>query len=325
MIARCWVVVLIVMFVMVQMSEGKSKKRKCKLPEGLWEDLQKSASSMSHFPLECLPKSIHRATKTIGPHWNELDASDCRVTSAHIVEGHQVLVFDGCVPDAYRNFMFQRFTHGNQFQCTQSDQPETAEHAYYTEKHDLEMMKSGFGQAMLHLTESIFGCKMEATNVYTNAMQFGDALFAHTDATGMTPGIETNDFATALTYTNPTWGIDWGGETVFYDGQCFDIKTGKLNTNGEIITSVIPKPGRVAIFDSRVRHSGRPPQKIFLGRRFTTAMKLNCPWKTPPLLPYDKDYFEKESEIRKMTLTAAERVPGRIRPRYDLRESLKEL
>jgi Rps23 Pro-64 3,4-dihydroxylase Tpa1-like proline 4-hydroxylase len=221
--------------------------------------------------------------------------------------------------------MFQRFTHGNQFQCTQSDQPETAEHAYYTENHELDIMKSGFGEAMLHLTKSIFGCRMEASKVYTNAMQFGDALFAHTDATGMTPGIETNDFATALTYTNPTWGVDWGGETVFYDGQCFDVSTGKLNTQGEIIASVIPKPGRVAIFDARVRHSGRPPQKIFLGRRFTTAMKLNCPWKTPPLLPYDKEYFEKESEIRKAVLTAADRVPGRIRPRYDLRESLKEL
>ena len=132
---------------------------------------------MSHFPLECLPKSIHRATKTIGPHWNELDASDCRYECSYC-GGSSSPRFDECVR-TYRNFMFQRFTHGNQFQCTQSDQPETAEHAYYTEKHELEMMKSGFGQAMLHLTESIFGCKMEATNVYTNAMQFGDAFCSH--------------------------------------------------------------------------------------------------------------------------------------------------
>jgi hypothetical protein len=305
---------------------GKKKKSKtCALPETLWEDLQRSQSSMSHFPLECLPSSIHKATQFVSQYWDKYSTPNCRVTSAHIVEGHRVIVYDGCIPEAYRDFMFQKFTYGDNFQCTQSDQPETAEHAYYTENHPVDIMKTGYGEAMLHLTKSIFGCRMEATKIYTNAMQFGDALFAHTDATGMTPGIETHDFATALTYTNPEWGIDWGGETVFYTGRCFDVKTGKLNKNGEIITSVLPKPGRVAIFDARVRHSGRPPQKIFLGRRFTTAMKLNCPWKTPPLVPYNKEYFENEAEIRKATLTAADRVPGRIRPRYDLRESLREL
>ena len=62
------------------------------------------------------------------------------------------------------------------------------------------------------------------------------------------------------------------------------------------------------------------PNKVFLQRRFTMAMKLQCTPTTPPLLRTDTAYMEAEAEIRKVRNTAEGRVPGREVPRYELKQ-----
>ena len=65
-----------------------------------------------------------------------------------------------------------------------------------------------------------------------NAYKFGDLIGLHKDVCYE---------ITALIYGNKEWKINWGAETIFTDSESQD---------SEIIKSVIPKPGRLVLFDS---------------------------------------------------------------------------
>jgi len=92
---------------------------------------------------------------------------------------------------------------------------------------------------------------------HINANKFGDVLNLHTDhdiIKGLSP-------LTALIYGNKEWKINWGGETIFSDGE-------------EIIKSVIPKPGRLLVFDATILHTGRVPSPSFPHFRYTVVYNL---------------------------------------------------
>lgn len=91
---------------------------------------------------------------------------------------------------------------------------------------------------------------------YCNLAGYGDMLFTHTDSQ---PGREG---LTALWYICPRWDIEWGGETVLF------------NAEGDAEFVVSPRPGRLLLFDGRIRHAGRPPSRICVVPRLTFAMKF---------------------------------------------------
>ena len=66
---------------------------------------------------------------------------------------------------------------------------------------------------------------------------------------------------TILYYANEKWDLNYGGETLFYN-------------NKEIISAVKIKPGRFVLFDSRLTHSARPPQRHCPYNRYTIATKF---------------------------------------------------
>jgi len=91
---------------------------------------------------------------------------------------------------------------------------------------------------------------------YTNVASFGDMLFTHTDCL---PG--QHDL-TALWYLCERWDVEWGGETMFYDAH------------DEVALAVVPRPGRLVIFDGAIKHAGRPPSRICHVPRYTFAIKF---------------------------------------------------
>lgn len=91
---------------------------------------------------------------------------------------------------------------------------------------------------------------------YCNACYFGDLLLPHRDAM---PG---QGDITALWYLNSEWDMAWGGATQFFD-----------ESNATAI-SVLPKPGRLALFDGELLHVGMPPNRQCFEPRFTLAIKL---------------------------------------------------
>lgn len=97
-------------------------------------------------------------------------------------------------------------------------------------------------------------CDME--RMYVNAYGYGDCPTVHLDNS-------QEGYFTVLYYANYEWNFNWAGETVFYN----EVKD-------EIIRAVYPKPGRIVVFDSRIPHVAREPNRICPVVRYTIAMKL---------------------------------------------------
>lgn len=75
--------------------------------------------------------------------------------------------------------------------------------------------------------------------VIVNAYNHGDSSWLHKDS-------EHPNHWTVIVYLNDVWDMNWGGETIL------------IEDGGDLITTVLPTPGRVVLFDSRVLHGPRP-------------------------------------------------------------------
>jgi 2OG-Fe(II) oxygenase superfamily len=79
---------------------------------------------------------------------------------------------------------------------------------------------------------------LQLLRAYANLQTLSNQGYPHTDA--KVPGT-----LTAVIYICPeTWNINWGGETVVYEGT-------------EIVKSVVPKQNRVFLFPGDVVHQAR--------------------------------------------------------------------
>lgn len=96
----------------------------------------------------------------------------------------------------------------------------------------------------------------KCARVLRNAYKFGDVIGLHKDL-----GYEI----TALVFGNKQWKLNWGSETIFTDEE---------SENAEIIKSVIPKPGRVVLFDSLIPHTGRVPNSSFPHYRYSLVFNF---------------------------------------------------
>jgi SM-20-related protein len=97
-------------------------------------------------------------------------------------------------------------------------------------------------------------CNIE--RMYVNAYSYGDCPTVHVDDS------QDGRF-TVLYYANYEWNHNWSGETVFYN-----------EARDEIIRAVYPRPGRIVVFDSRIPHVAREPNRICPVVRYTIAIKL---------------------------------------------------
>lgn len=93
---------------------------------------------------------------------------------------------------------------------------------------------------------------------YANAHTFGVEGYPHVDS--RMPGNYTTIF-----YINPVWKPEWAGETVF------------MNDLGDIAHAVLPKPGRMVVFDGRIVHAARALTRICPAMRVTLMFKTRAP------------------------------------------------
>ena len=96
---------------------------------------------------------------------------------------------------------------------------------------------------------------------YANAHTFGVEGYPHTDS--RLPGNYTT-----IVYINPIWKPEWAGETVF------------INDLGDITQAVLPKPGRMVVFDGRVMHAARGLSRVCPAMRATLMFKTTAPGAT---------------------------------------------
>lgn len=127
-----------------------------------------------------------------------------------------------------------------------------AKHQYVNLK---EEKRDIFQEILEQLTKlSVIDNEYVCFSCLRNAYKSDDVMGVHTD--------EDEGDITALVYGNPEWNINWGGETIFTDKQSID---------SDIVASVIPKPGRLVLFDSKIPHCGRPPSSSYPYHRYSVA------------------------------------------------------
>jgi hypothetical protein len=116
----------------------------------------------------------------------------------------------------------------------------------------------GFIQRVEGAVREHFAVKdaMTPSRFYCNALTYGDMTFPHRDCA---PG---GGLITALLYANHVWKPQWGGETLFYDDA------------EDPLYSIMPKPGRLALFNGDVIHKAGTPSRECYDRRLTFAMKF---------------------------------------------------
>ena len=66
---------------------------------------------------------------------------------------------------------------------------------------------------------------------------------------------------TVMFYLNKVWDVSYGGETIF------------INNIGDITNSIIPKPGRVVVFDGSIPHAAREVSRICVELRMVATFK----------------------------------------------------
>jgi len=103
---------------------------------------------------------------------------------------------------------------------------------------------------------------------YINCMSYGDEGYAHID------GTKTDNIVTCIFYINPEWHSQWGAETVFYSGDYKGNFEDDWYYEHDIIKSVLPKFGRLVLFEGHIPHSVRPLSKRCFAERKTFMLKL---------------------------------------------------
>lgn len=174
------------------------------------------------------------------------------------VEGYDIAVFDDLVPMADVQKVTGRLMR-SPFTRSETASPELKEHRHFVYETPLDVAQSlSMWRATLDALSTLRpNTEFKPYRAYINHAAYGDMLFTHFDAQP-----QHQDFFTALWYLCDAWDVEWGGETMFFDER------------GDALVAVTPRPGRLALFDGRIRHAGRPPNRVHYGPRYTFALKL---------------------------------------------------
>lgn len=118
--------------------------------------------------------------------------------------------------------------------------------------HDIFFQEFLFGKVKKCIKD-ICGEQVELDIVYLNGATFGQQGYFHRD-------ISEDDGRTFLIYANSIWNEEWGGATVF--------------KNGEEVIASFPSPMKAVYFHGNIEHFSQSLSKDFLDLRVTVAYKL---------------------------------------------------
>jgi len=155
--------------------------------------------------------------------------------------------------DVMENFLGNNGFIRNEFS---SEDKNNQKHLHFKIEFDKSIYESTrYAQVTKHKAKELF-YDIVLDRAYINATAHGDQTFIHTDNGGEL-GVSI------MTYLGieDDWNPNWGGETMFYNEQL------------EPELAVLPKKGKIIIFDSRINHVGKPPNKILFNSRYSLVAK----------------------------------------------------
>lgn len=102
--------------------------------------------------------------------------------------------------------------------------------------------------------EKYFPAHKHVLRAYCNSYTYGTEGYIHTDSLDLTD-------MTIIFYMCDEWDPNWAGETAFVE-------------NGDVVKSVMPKPGRAVIFPSHMLHVGRSVSRECVNIRDIFVLKV---------------------------------------------------
>ena len=180
-----------------------------------------------------------------------------RHVSRHVTIGpHDLLVLDGLFADADIASLF-KFVKQLPYRLNDYDSEQSSHVLHWKAELPVAM-----AEGTPNLRECIHAAKALAApaplvleRAHVNLELYGDMLFPHQD---LELGV------TAVYYANPVWEETWQGETVFYK-------------DGEPAHAVLPKPGRLVVFDADIVHRVGVPSRECYVPRISVAFKFTRP------------------------------------------------
>ncbi len=128
--------------------------------------------------------------------------------------------------------------------------------AHYVAGADLTVLTHSLAYGRIKdAVEAHFGFRgVKCNRVAYREMVYGDHFEYHRDSV-------SEGRVTAVLYLNDEWSESYRGELLFLGAD-------------DVGLSVLPRPGRAVIFDSRLKHASSPPSRLYYGSRRVVVFNL---------------------------------------------------
>jgi len=100
---------------------------------------------------------------------------------------------------------------------------------------------------------------LQSERTYASANPYGTVHESHVD---YNEDFSSKGGITVMYYLNNLWNFNFAGETVFYN-----------KNNQDILKSIIPKPGRITVFDGTIEHCAREVRRDLNDLRMVLTFK----------------------------------------------------
>ncbi|HIE01197.1 MAG TPA: hypothetical protein EYP59_13065 [Thiotrichaceae bacterium] len=217
--------------------------------------------------------------------------------------GRKVVVIDNAIPTEIGNDLYEYMQYFGRWNFNPDED----------EDSDMVPFIHGFDNDLIHhsplwslLKKPLiqhFGEGFVPYDCSVNHLRFGDNPIDHRD----THDPKKKD-VTLLLYLNPSWNLNFAGETVYFDEQ------------GEIELAVLPKFRRLAMHEGYINHAARAPSRLFKGARYTLAIKATpdmayLKTRTHEDEPEDKDMIDRRAVLAKNLFGDTQEQTAVVSPR----------
>jgi SM-20-related protein len=181
----------------------------------------------------------------------------------HTVQGYSLFSFDNALNEADSE-EFKRVIATLSYKRTEEDRSGTRQRSMVVNFRLPQALKVNFIDRMTNVAQTVFEKPdWEVYRIYMNNNAYGDMAHIHRDSQPDDPTI------TIMAYGSEVWKPEWAGETLFYD------------ENYDSVACVMPKFGRLAIFNGELPHKGGVPSRECYAERLTFVIKLRPPEVAP--------------------------------------------
>jgi hypothetical protein len=185
----------------------------------------------------------------IAPQWRR------RLNRRIRIDDREILVFDGLFSREVQRRLYE-FARSEPFRwnATDSSDPKFA----HSVRWKLDIARGAtrsteFFSTVDSLVKDVTSASpLRVYDIYVNFNLYGEVHYPHIDGLGC---------ITALYCANAQWNVLWQGETCFFE-------------NSEPAYVIVPKPGRLTVFDGGISHRGSPPARDCWEPRLNIVFKF---------------------------------------------------